>query len=202
MNDLSTRNLVLIFVGFIVLVVAVLAVFTFSAPNTLSGTIFDPPKPMPDFTLQAADGPVSLSDFRGKIVVLYFGYTFCPDACPLTMAIFRQATEKLGSKAKDVQVLFISVDWKRDTPEIMAKYVSHFSPSFIGLSGTQEQIDTVTQDFGIYYLLNIPDKNGQYSVDHTASTQVLDRQGNLKLIWSYETTPADMVSDLRKLLKD
>jgi protein SCO1/2 len=202
MNDISTRNLGLILIGFIVLVVAALAGFQFLSPKPLSGTVYNPPKPMPDFTLQSANGPVSLSDFRGKLVILYFGYTYCPDACPLTMANLRQTTDKLGSKAKDVQVIFVSVDWKRDTPDVMAKYVSHFDPTFIGLSGTQEQIDKVTKDFDIFYLLNVPDQDGRYSVDHTASTQVLDRQGNLELIWPYDTQPSDMASDLRVLLKD
>jgi protein SCO1/2 len=201
MNDIRTRKLVLLFVGFTVLAVALLAGLKFWTPRSYSGTIYNPPVPRPDFTLQSVDGPVSLGDFRGKIVVIYFGYTFCPDVCPLTMGALRQATDKLGSKATDVQVIFISVDWKRDTPEVMANYVAHFNSDFVGLSGTQEQIDQVTKDFGIYYLLNLPDEEGKYSVDHTTSTQVLDREGNLILVWPYDTTPADMTSDLKALLK-
>jgi protein SCO1 len=201
MNNISTRNLGLIFVGFIVLVIAILAGFKFITPRSLAGTLYDPSVPRPDFTLESVNGPVSLSDFRGKFVILYFGYTFCPDACPLSMGNIRQATDKLGSKSKDVQVIFVSVDWKRDTPDVMAKYVSHFNPDFVGLSGTQEQIDKATKDFDIYYLLNLPDENGNYSVDHTASTQVLDREGNLILLWPYDVAPSEMTSDLKALLK-
>jgi protein SCO1/2 len=202
MNNMRMRNNGVLLGGFIVLVIAAVVGTRLLPSKQLSGEVIDPPRPMPDFTLQSMDGPVFLSDFRGKIVILYFGYTFCPDACPLTMANLRRTMDTLGGKSKEVQVVFVSVDWKRDTPEVMANYVSHFSPDFIGLSGTQEQIDAVTKDFSIFYLLYPPDQNGQYTVDHTATTQVLDREGNLKLIWPYEVTPAQMASDLRILINN
>jgi len=186
----------------VVLLLAAMTGYFFLRPGKLHGEIIQPPHPVPDFTLQSAKGPVSLEDFRGKVVVLYFGYTSCPDLCPITLATLRQATDALGKRGKDVQVAFISVDWKRDTPEIMEKYVNHFSPDFIGLSGSEAQINAVTQSFGVFYLLNLPDENGSYSVDHTASMMVLDRQGNLKVIWPYGIQPAEMTSDLKILLKD
>jgi protein SCO1/2 len=188
---------------FILLLAVLLAAwvgYEFLTPRKLHGEVIDPPHPVSDFTLQSVQGPVSLSDFEGKIVVLYFGYTFCPDLCPTTLATLHQALGSLGSQADDVQVVFVSVDWNRDTADVMAKYVSHFDPGFVGLSGTQEQIDAVTQELGIFYLLNLPDQNGSYSVDHTASTRVLDRQGRLKLIWPYDLPPAEIASDLRVLL--
>lgn len=176
--------------------------YEFWLPQKLHGEVIEPPKPMPDFTLQSAQGPVSLSSFRGKLVVLYFGYTACPDLCPTTLATLHEAVEALGDKAQEVQVIFISVDWKRDTPEILEKYNAHFNPNFLGLTGTQAQIDEVTKDFGIFYLLNLPNENGFYTVDHTASTRVLDRQGRLHLIWPYGTQAAEMISDLQFLLKN
>lgn len=198
MNYSRTRNIRLLLSGILLLVIMVLV----GCSPQVVGTVVDPPMPMPDFTLQSVDGPVSLSDFRGKYVVLFFGYTFCPDVCPLSLGNLRSAMDKLGSQSEDIQVVFVSVDWRRDTPETMGKYVSHFSPDFVGLSGTQEEIDAVTKDFNIFYLLYPPDQDGRYTVDHSATTQVLDREGNLKLIWPYEITSSDMASDLRILLKE
>ena len=180
----------------------VIAWYVLLQPQPLHGEVIEPPHRVSDFTLQSTQGPVSLSNFNGKVVVLYFGYISCPDVCPITLATLHQALESLGSKADEVQVLFVSVDWKRDTPEVMGKYVSHFDPGFIGLSGTQQQIDAVTTDLGIFYLLNLPDSNGFYSVDHTASMRVLDRQGRLAIIWPHDIQPSAMTSDLRVLLKN
>ncbi len=183
------------------IVVAGMATYMFSRPIPFNGAVITPPKPMPNFTLQSAQRAISLNDFRGKLVVLYFGYTNCPDICPLTLANLRQAMDRIGDKAKDVQVLFISVDWKRDTPEKLASYASVFRPDFIGLIGTQEQIDKTTKDYGIFYLLNIADKNGYYSVDHTASVLVLNRKGELTLTWPNNIRPDQIASDLTQLLK-
>ena len=199
----TQSRIAIVFVAVAATVIAVgAAVFLFARPTGLNGTAIDPPQPMPDFTLESAQGPVSLNDFRGKLVVLYFGYTSCPDACPLTLSYLRQAMNNLGSRAKDVQVIFVSVDWKRDTPEKLATYTGAFNPDFIGLTGDQAQIDQVTQDFGIFYLLYPPDENGFYTVDHTASTLVLDRQGRQVLNWSNGTQPNQIASDLKKLVKE
>jgi len=182
-------------------IIIALAFFQFSSPPKFIGAVIDPPKAMPGFSLQSALGPVSSTGFRGKLLVMYFGYTSCPDICPLTLANLRQAMDKLGGKATDVQVLFISVDWKRDTPEKLGSYAKAFRPDFIGVTGTQSQIDSVTRDYGIYYLLNLPDAKGYYSVDHTASVLVLNRKGELILSWPNGTSPDDMASDLRGLLR-
>ena len=197
----SKRSIVVIVLVATLVVIGAI-VFIFARPKELSGTPIDPPQPMPDFTLESAQGPVSLSDFRGKVVVLYFGYTSCPDVCPLTLSYLREAVNKLGNLAEDVQVIFISVDGNRDTPERLVTYTANFHPDFIGLTGTQAQIDQVTKDFGIFYLLYPPDSDGFYSVDHTASTMVLDRQGDQVLIWEYGTQPKQMASDLRILIKE
>ncbi len=171
-------------------------------PQKLHGQVIEPPPVMDDFTLSSAQGPVSLSDFHGKVVVLYFGYTFCPDVCPTTLAVLNQAVTGLGDSAQNVQVIFISVDWKRDTPEKLAQYTAHFNPAFLGLTGPQPQIDLITKEFGIFYLLNLPNENGFYSVDHTASTRALDREGRLSVIWPYETPASDIKSDLLLLLNE
>ena len=128
------------FILFLGVLLAAMAGYEFLLPKKLHGEVIKPPKPMPDFTLQSTKGPVSLSSFRGKLVILYFGYTSCPDLCPTTLAMLHQAVEALGNKAQEVQVIFISVDWKRDTPEVLEKYIAHFNSNFIGLSGTEAQI--------------------------------------------------------------
>ncbi len=190
----------LFFLLTVVLLLIGIDIFQLTMPPTLNGGVIDPPKPMPDFTLQSASGPVSLSDFRGKIVVLYFGYLSCPDVCPTTLAATREALNTLGAQADKVQVLFISVDSGRDTPQKMRDYATNFHPDFIGLTGSQEQIDAVTKDFGIFYLLNLPDENGFYTVDHTATVQVLNPAGDLIMTWPYGIQPDEMASDLKALI--
>lgn len=195
------KRQVLLFASLVLLLVVGVGVFELTRPPVLHGTVIEPPKPMPDFTLQSADGPVSLSDFRGKVVVLYFGYTSCPDVCPTTLANLRRALNDLGEKADEAQVVFVAVDWQKDTPERVASYLSAFHPDFVGLSGTQAQIDAVTKDFFIFYQINPPDENGYYTVDHTATTQALDREGRLMLTWPYGLTADEFLEDLKVLVR-
>ena len=193
------------FIYVILAIIAILvgaALYEFTKPVTYFGTRIQPPKPMPDFTLQSVKGPVALSSFRGKYVVMYFGYTFCPDICPATSAALKAALSQLNGQDAQVQVLFISVDTKRDTPERLFTYLQNFRSDFIGLVGTEAQTDQVTHDFGIFYQLNPPDPaTGIYSVDHTSNILVLDRQGALTMTWAYDQQPDEMASDLRILLR-
>ncbi len=194
------RSIILIIIAVLILFSGV--VIYIATPTQMFGAMINPPKPMGDFSLESAKGSVSLSEFRGKLVVIYFGYTACPDVCPTTLANLRQALELLDEQqARQVQILFVSVDWKRDQPAKVTDYAHAFNPSFVGLTGSQEQIDLVTRQFGIFYVINPADANGFYSVDHTASTSVLDRQGNLTALWSYGMPPSEIASDMRNLLK-
>jgi protein SCO1/2 len=196
----NRRNLLVVGVALALLALG-FAAFEYFSPKALHGEVISPPSPRPDFTLQAATGPISLSDFRGKLVVLYFGYTSCPDLCPLTLSYLRQTLDSLGGQASEIQVVFVSVDGLRDTPEKLSDYVHLFRPDFVGVTGTEAQIDSVTKEYGIFYLLYPPDENGFYSVDHTATIQVLDREQNLVLIWPHGIQPEQMASDLKVLLK-
>ena len=186
-----------------VVVFGVAVILELNRPAIVYGSVIDPPKPMPDFSLQSERGTVKLSDYRGKYVALYFGYTSCPDICPTTLAGLKAALSELGSPADgQVQVIFVSVDYKRDSPTKVSDYVHAFSPDFVGLGGTQAQIDQVTQEYGIYYKLNDPDpKTGYYSVDHTAIMLLLDRQGELVMTWDYGQQPDEIASDLKTELK-
>jgi len=195
------RRSIALFLSTGLLIFAGIAIYL-TTSQRLVGAEITPPKPMPDFSLSAKTGPVSLSDYRGKLVVLYFGYTSCPDVCPTTLANLRQARQLLSkSQADQVQVVFISVDWKRDTPANIFDYAHAFDPTFVGLTGSQAAIDQATKAYGIYYKLNEPDAKGYYSVEHTASTSVLDRQGNLVALWSYGQSPSDIAADIKILLR-
>ena len=153
-----------------------------------------------DFHLVDADGkPRSLADFRGKVVVVTFGYTHCPDVCPTTLADFAAARKKLGAEASRVQVLFVTVDPQRDTAELLRQYVPAFDPSFIGLRGELPAIDKVTRDFHVYANRR-EGSTGAYTVDHSAQSFVFDPAGKLRLVIGYGMEPEKIASDLRLLL--
>jgi len=168
----------------------------------LHGSAIDPPLPIVDAPLTGAGGQeVRLADFRGKVVVLYFGYTYCPDVCPTTLANVARAMKELGKRAEDVQVVMITVDPDRDTPEITQEYVSRFDPSFIGLGGDVERIREVATGMGVYFEKQERGSAGGYLVDHTATVLVLDRNGDLRLMLPYGLTGEQIANDLRWALK-
>jgi protein SCO1/2 len=168
------------------------------------GTLFDPPAVIEDFQLSSVDDyETRLSDFRGEVVLIYFGYTFCPDICPATMNELKTAVETLSRRDREqVQVLMITVDPQRDSPETLASFLEHFDPSFIGLSGTDEQIAMASEMFGVYYAKQPGTVNTGYLVDHTASVFTLDKKGDLRVIYSFNTPGEDIAADLRRLVDE
>lgn len=175
-----------------------------SAPTPepeLSGTVLEPPKVVGDFTLTGQDGePFTLSDLRGKVVVLYFGYLSCPDVCPTTFASYRQTAALLGDDLDDVRFVFISVDPARDTPERLAAYVSAFHPDFFGATGDDATLRTIARDYGVFYQRVDYDNDVNYLVDHTASTFVVGPEGRLRAVMRYGTTPDTLARILRMFL--
>ena len=154
-----------------------------------------------DFELRDPDGNVRrLADFRGKAVVLFFGYTQCPDVCPTTLAALAEAMQRLGADADRVQVLFVTVDPERDTPELLAKYVPSFGPRFLGLYGDAEATARTAQEFKVLYQKVPGASRGSYSMDHSAGTYVFDPQGRLRLYVSNGQGPDVFAHDLRELL--
>ncbi len=140
-----------------------------------------------------------LEDFRGKAVVLFFGFTQCPDVCPTTLVDVSNEVKKLGKDSERVQVLLVTVDPERDTPEVLAKYVTAFDPRFIGLRGDLEATQRVAKEFKIYFEKR---KSGSsYTVDHSAHSYVIDPQGRLRLLVRPERIASDLADDLRTLLK-
>lgn len=155
-----------------------------------------------EFALTGHDGkPRTLADFRGRFVVLFFGYTHCPDVCPTTLVDMAEAMKKLGKDAGRVQVLFVTVDPERDTPEVLAKYVPAFDPGFLGLSGDAAATQRVAKEFKIFYEKRPGSAPGAYTVDHSAQCYVLDDKGNLRLFARHDRIAADLADDLRILLR-
>lgn len=173
----------------------------FFRPHTFHGTVIQSPEPSYDFTLTSANGEVSLSDYRGKLVLIYFGYTFCPDICPATLANVGQSLKELGTKADDVQLIMISLDPERDTPEKLAEYVAHFHPSFIGVTGSQEDLAKIAALYGIFYEKTDGSDNTGYLINHTATLLVIDREGYLKLVFPFGVTVPEIVDDLKYMLR-
>jgi protein SCO1 len=142
----------------------------------------------------------TLQDFRGKLVVMFFGYTQCPDVCPTTMSEMAAVMKELGPSAEDVQVLFVTVDPERDTQELLSHYVPAFDKRFIGLYGNAEQTAKVAKEFKVFYAKQPGGDPGSYTVDHTAGSYVFDRQGQLRLFIRHNQGPAIIAHDLRQLL--
>ena len=142
-----------------------------------------------------------LEDFRGKAVVLFFGFTHCPDVCPTTLAETAQVLRALGPDAEKVQVVFVTVDPERDTREVLAKYVTAFDPRFLGLYGDADATRRTAKDFKIYYEKRAGSTPGSYSMDHSAQTYVIDPQGRLRLLLRAERIAEDLPADLRMLLR-
>lgn len=154
-----------------------------------------------DFSLNAHDGRLqSLSAFRGKVVALFFGYTHCPDVCPTTMLEYAQAMKALGADAERVQVLFVTLDPERDTPQVLAGYVPHFDKRFLGLSGTPAEVKRVAERYRIVGQ-KVATEGGGYTIDHSAGSYLIDREGNLRVYEAYGTPAASLAHDMRELLR-
>ena len=144
--------------------------------------------------------PRTLEDFRGKVVVIFFGYTQCPDACPTTLAELASVMQKLGPDAARVQVLFITVDPERDTPTLLSQYVPAFNPSFLGLYGDAAATAETAKEFKVIYQKQPGTTPGSYSMDHSAGTFIFDPQGRPRVYVSYGQGPDVYAHDIRQLL--
>ena len=174
--------------------------FTLREPATYYGTHLSPAMPAAPFTLESADGPVSVSDFEGRAVAIFFGYTSCPDVCPTTLLRLSSALEQLGDLRSRVQVVFVSVDPERDTPERASRYAESVDPAFVGLTGTPDQIADVAAKYGIYYEKVEGSQATGYLVDHSATITVLNEAGRVELLWSPTVTAEQMAADLETML--
>ncbi|HAV76760.1 MAG TPA: SCO family protein [Anaerolineae bacterium] len=200
------RKTLLVVVGSLVLIgLVVTGVTLFGKPASFRGTSYvEPYPPASDFELVRDDGSsFQLSEKRGYIVLIFFGYTSCPDICPTTLAELNQALEKLSTEdAGRVQVVFVTVDPERDTPERTQTYVNHFDPSFIGLSGTEQELSKVWNGYGVFRETVEGTSAAGYLVDHTARVTLIDGDGNLRVSFGFDTPVDDIVHDLKLILKE
>lgn len=161
------------------------------------------PTPAPVFQLTDADGNLfRLDEERGKVVLLFFGYTNCPDACPLTLRIFQNVANNLGDLADQVRLLFVTVDPERDTPERVRSYLARYGNRITGLVGSPEELEAVWEAYGIRAeRVEMPDSALGYSVLHTTYTFLIDQEGRLRLLYTPESTPDEIVHDIRQLIR-
>ncbi|MFQ5770501.1 MAG: SCO family protein [bacterium] len=157
----------------------------------------------PDFTLTDQYGqPFTLSDHRGQVVLLFFGFTYCPDVCPLTLSTWKKVEDELQEDVRQVKFVYITVDPERDTEEKLRQHLSIFSPDFVGLTGTSDELLPVYGAYGIYReKIKISDSATGYLINHTARIYVIDREGQWRLSFAHDAPVADIVHDVRQLLK-
>ena len=172
-----------------------------SVNNGYTGSVYETPIEISDFTLPASTGnDLSLSDLEGQYVLMFFGYTFCPDVCPTTLAEFRQVKSILGDDASDVTFLFVSVDPERDTPNALREYIGRFDADFIGMSGDDEILAEIGEPFGLYYQ-RWEAEGENYPVDHTGRSFLLDPQGNLIMSFAYGTDAEVIADGIRQMMR-
>jgi len=167
------------------------------------GTVLDPPAPLPDFELKDVNGQsFRLSEVKGDIALIYFGYTYCPDVCPLTMVDVKKALGGLKTDKERVHVIFISVDPERDTPEVLAQYVAAFGPEFKGLIDDFEKVKEVMKPYGAFAEKeDVSGSSAGYLVSHSARLYLVDPEGQLRLMYPFGFEVEDLRSDLEYLLR-
>ena len=182
-----------------------LLVFTAAVSATdeavLKAGVFSPPRQAPDFSLSGSNGSeLKLRSYRGKVVVLAFGFTSCPDVCPITLATLAQARKKLGAEGNELQVVYITVDPERDDDERMRTYLASFDPTFIGGTGTAERLAAVRKEYGINATRQALGTSYLYA--HSSFTYLIDREGKLRALMPYGHSADDYVHDLRILMAE
>jgi protein SCO1 len=189
------RKTIVVGVGIVVVLLVVTMLFFLTSRPSLRGSVITPPWTAPEISLRDQNGqPFTLSSQKGKVVLLYFGYVNCPDECPLTMAHVKLARESLGNRAQDVQVIMVSTDPTRDTPQALKTFMEHFDPSFLGLTGSIPDLQKTWQDYGVTV-----EDGGE---THSTFLYVIDPAGNIRETFLPDTEPQDIAADLRLLLRE
>jgi len=196
------RNAFWMLVGIAAALVVINGV-AFARPYQLRGSQIEPPIPAYTFALPASNGQTfALDPQSGKITLLFFGYTTCPDVCPATLSEMKQVRQKLGGQADNVQVVFITVDPQRDTPDKLKAYLAGFDPTFIGVSAGEVELQPVWQAYGVMRQIRPVSGASGYLVDHSARLYLVDRSGRLRLTYSFGTPVDDITQDVRYLLRE
>jgi protein SCO1 len=189
-------------IGLVVGIAAMVAVPSLQ-PYTMRGSEIDPPVPAPEIVLASTHGgEYKLSDQKGRLVLIFFGYTSCPDVCPITLSEMRQIRSRLGDRASDVDFVYVTVDPERDTLDHMTNYLNAFDPAVIGLTGSEEAMEPVWAPYGVWREIQEGATAAGYLVGHSSRLYLIDRNTNLRSTYSFGTPVEDVEADLRFLLKE
>ena len=191
-------------IGLIAGLALVLAAWSYVTANQpVSGVLIDPPARAADFTLTTGSGSqFNLGQQRGKVTLMFFGYTNCPDVCPVTLSDYRRIRQALGDLADQVNLVFITIDPERDSLERVAAYTANFDPAIVGLSGTEAELEPVWKAYGVYREKVETASAAGYLMDHSSRVYVIDRQGQLRLTFPFGLELEKMVGDIRRLLRN
>jgi protein SCO1/2 len=174
------------------------------APPAYKGMVLQSPERLPDIEMMSTTGErVRLSDYRGQVVLVFFGYTSCPDICPATLLELRTAVRELGQDSDQVQVVMVTVDPQRDDVARLKQYVSQFDERFVGLTGTDKELMASAAQYGIFYQAHeVEGSQAGYFMDHTAAIMAFDKEGYLRLMYTFGMTGAEIAADMRYLIKE
>ncbi len=201
-HNLPLRNIALLVVSIALGLGAVLRIATALTPYTFKGATFNPPFQAPDFTLTDQNGQLfHLASQQKRVVLLFYGFTHCPDICPLTLGNFKQVKDALGKDADRVDFVFITVDPAQDNQEVVRQFIDRFDPGFIGLTGSPQALHQVMSAYGVYYTQPAPGNSSSDLIAHSDQVYVIDPSGKLRMTYSYGVSIQDMVSDIRHLLQ-
>jgi len=202
---MKRRNLFKFLIGMLVIILLLWGtiLYVYLDQNTKSdyyGMVYE--REAPEFTLTDQDGSkVSLSDFKDKLVLIFFGYTHCPDICPMTMSVMNNVMDQLGDQAEQVQVIFVTIDPQRDTQEKLKSYIPYYNENFIGLTGTPEEIDKVADDYNIFYSKEEVESSSEYLMGHNSSVLLITPDGEILIKYPQNRMdPASIAGDIERIL--
>jgi protein SCO1 len=204
---MKTRHYFFLGVGLALIFTAILGATVFARPYAYQGSIIDPPLQVGDFELvDQYEQPFRMSEYLEsdpdiRAVLVFFGYTYCPDVCPITLIEFKQVKTLLGEQAEHLRFVFITVDPERDDPEKLRRHMDIYDPTFIGLTGDQTRLEEVWYRFGVFQAKQEVGSSGGYLVDHTSRVYVLDRNGDIGLTFGFGMGSDAMAQDLRQMIR-
>lgn len=200
---MKVRHVVLLGIAVVIGLAAVIGAEVLARPYAYQGSLFEPPVKADDFSLPDQFGETfQLSAQRGEVVLLFFGYTHCPDVCPVTLSEYRQVSELLGDRSEQVKFVFITVDPERDNRETLRDFLDNFGIPIQGLTAEQSALEPVWEEFGVYHEKVDVGSAAGYLVDHTARIYVINKQGELQLTFPFGTSSEAMAQDITHLLKE
>jgi protein SCO1 len=189
--------------GVVVLGAIIIGLFSVAFARTYSfhGAVYQPPVAAPDFSLTNTNGQsFQLSKQKGQLILLFFGYTHCPDECPATLAVMKQIFARLGSQSRRVDFVFVTVDPQRDSPTQIRSFLAKYNPSFVGLGGSSSELTPVWKAYGVYQELPINSTVSQYQVNHSTQVYLIDPQGQLRITYTLDNSADDIYQDIQHIL--